>query len=211
MKELIHIEINENKWDKWAKSYDGKGWRYIYLRKCQSGVVSLLDIKENICVLDIGCGTGWALGQIAKLVDGKGSFYGIDLSAKMIEKAKESFKEQKQFQFMKANAESIPLEDNKFDVIICTNSFHHYLNPDKALKEMYRLLKAEGKVYILDPTVDMWILKIVSKLIKLLDPSQVKLYSTKEFKELIIGSGLMYVGRRKIRMQQKVHMGEKRL
>ena len=211
MKELIHIEINENKWDKWAKSYDGKGWRYIYLRKCQSGVVSLLDIKENICVLDIGCGTGWALGQIAKLVDGKGSFYGIDLSAKMIEKAKENFKEQKQFQFMKANAESIPLEDNKFDVIICTNSFHHYLNPDKALKEMYRLLKAEGKVYILDPTVDMWILKIVSKLIKLLDPSQVKLYSTKEFKELIIGSGLMYVGRRKIRMQQKVHMGEKRL
>ena len=211
MKELIHIEINENKWDKWAKSYDGKGWRYIYLRKCQSGVVSLLDIKESICVLDIGCGTGWALGQIAKLVDGKGSFYGIDLSAKMIEKAKENFKEQKQFQFMKANAESIPLEDNKFDVIICTNSFHHYLNPDKALKEMYRLLKAEGKVYILDPTVDMWILKIVSKLIKLLDPSQVKLYSTKEFKELIIGSGLMYVGRRKIRMQQKVHMGEKRL
>jgi len=211
MKEFIHIEINENKWDKWAKSYDGKGWRYIYLRKCQSGVVSLLDIKENICVLDIGCGTGWALGQIAKLVDGKGSFYGIDLSAKMIEKAKENFKEQKQFQFMKANAESIPLEDNKFDVIICTNSFHHYLNPDKALKEMYRLLKAEGKVYILDPTVDMWILKIVSKLIKLLDPSQVKLYSTKEFKELIIGSGLMYVGRRKIRMQQKVHMGEKRL
>ena len=131
MEESKHAEINEAYWDKWAGSMDSKGWRYDYLRKCQSGVISLLDIKENISILDIGCGTGWALGQIAKSVNGKGLFYGVDLSTKMIEKAKENFKEEKQFHFIKSNAESISLDDNLFDIIICINSFHHYLNPDK--------------------------------------------------------------------------------
>jgi len=209
MKESKHIEINEARWDKWASSLDGKGWRYDYLRKCQSCVVSLLDIKENISVLDIGCGTGWALGQVAKLADYKGSFYGVDLSAKMIEKAKENFSGKENFHFIKSNAESIPMDDNLFDVIICTNSFHHYFNPAKALKEMHRLLCTKGKVYILDPTVDNWMLKIISKIIKLLQPEHIKLYSTKEFKELMIGSGLQYVGCKIIRMYQKVHIGEK--
>ena len=93
MKESKHIQLNEAKWDKWAESFDGKGWRYDYLRKAQSSVISLLDIKENMNFLDIGCGTGWAIGQVAKLVDNKGSFYGVDLSPKMIEKAKENFKD----------------------------------------------------------------------------------------------------------------------
>lgn len=203
MKESKHIELNEAKWDKWANSLDGKGWRYDYLRHGQSGVISLLDIKENISFLDIGCGTGWALGQAAKLIDDKGSFYGVDLSAKMIEKAKENF------HFIKSNAESIPLDDNLFDIIICTNSFHHYLHPDKALKEMYRLLKVGGKIYILDPTADIWIIKIIDKLAKLLGHGHVKFYSTKEFKKLIVGAGLKYEGRETIRMHQKVHIGEK--
>jgi ubiquinone/menaquinone biosynthesis C-methylase UbiE len=209
MKESKHIEINEAKWDGWAESIDGEGFKYDYLRKAQSSVISLLDIKENISLLDIGCGTGWALGLAASLINNNGSYYGVDLSAKMIERAKENFKTKENFHFIKANAESIPLDDNLFDAIICTNSFHHYLHPDKALKEMYRLLKTGGKVYILDPTADFWIIKIMSKLFKLLEPGSVKLYSTKEFKELIVESGLKYAGRKIIRMHQRVHIGEK--
>ena len=200
MKESEHIKFNEAKWDKWADSLDGKGWRYDYLRHGQSGVISLLDIRENMNFLDIGCGTGWALGQIAKLIDDNGSFYGVDLSAKMIEKAKDNFKVKENFHFIKSNAESIPLDDNLFDIIICTNSFHHYLHPDRALKEMYRLLKTDGKVYILDPTADIWIIKIIDKLIKLLGHEHVKFYSTKEFKNLIINAGLKYEGHKIIRM-----------
>ncbi len=209
MKESEHVKLNEAKWDKWAASIDGKGWRYVYLRKCQSGVVSLMDIKENMNFLDIGCGTGWALGQIAKIINGKGSFYGIDLSDKMIEKAKENFKDNENFHFIKSNAESIPINDNLFDAIICTNSFHHYLNPDKALKEMYRLLKTGGKIYILDPTADFMFIKIINLLVKLFGHEHVKLYSTKEFKKLITDAGLKYIKCDKIGMQQKVHIGEK--
>lgn len=209
MKESKHIRLNEAKWNRWAKSLDNKNFKTDYLRKAQSSVISLLDIRENMNFLDIGCGTGWAVGQLAKSVNNKGSFYGVDLSPKMIEKAKENFKDIDTIHFVKANSESIPLDTGFFDSIICTNSFHHYLNPDKVMKEIYRLLKAGGKIYILDPTADFWFIKIIDKVVKLFEPEHVKIYSTEEFKRFIVNVGLKYVGCEKINVHQKVHIGEK--
>jgi len=206
---IEHIQINQAKWDKWAKSLDSNGWKYRYLRKAQTRVISLLDLKKGMNFLDVGCGTGWAIGQVANLVNDAGSFYGIDLSPKMIEKAKENFRGRSNFYFIKSNVESIPLGDEFFNIIICTNSFHHYLNPNKAVREMYRLLKKGGKVYILDPTADYWRVKIADKIIKLFEPEHVKLYSTKEFQSLFESVGLKYAGTRSADAYQKIHIGEK--
>ncbi len=209
MDESRHIELNENKWNKWAETADGKGWKYDYLRGAQLSLISILDIREKMNFLDIGCGTGWAIGQAARLIDFKGSFYGVDLSQKMIEKAKENFKEYPDFHFIKANSESIPLPDDFFEIIICTNSFHHYLHPDKAMKEMFRLLKRGGKVYILDPAADTWIIKVVDKIIKLFEPGHVKIYSSLEFKNLMSEAGLKYIGNEEIKSREKIQIGEK--
>jgi len=73
--ELKHLKLNEEKWDKRAKSFGGKGWRYDYLRQAQNDVISLLEIKENIHFLDVGCGTGRALGEVTKIVNGRGWFF----------------------------------------------------------------------------------------------------------------------------------------
>ena len=209
MDESKHLKINEAKWNKWAETIDGKSLRYDYLRSAQLGVISLLDLKENVSMLDIGCGTGWALGQAATLVSDKGTFYGVDLSEKMIEKAKENFRGKENFHFFKANAEEIPLEDNQFEIIICTNSFHHYLHQEKALKEMHRLLRTQGKVYILDPTVDFWFAKVLAKIFHLFDRAHVRLHSTKEFEKLITTAGFNYLGAEKIKWHQKVQVGKK--
>ena len=120
-----------------------------------------MDIKENSSFLDIGCGTGWAVGCVAALAANKGSFYGVDLSSKMIEKATENFKGNDAVRIIKSNVESIPLSDDFFNVIICTNSFHHYLHPDRALREIRRLLKYGGKLYLLDPTADSLLIKCI--------------------------------------------------
>lgn len=207
--EAKHTELNKEKWDKWSGSYDSKSWGTDYLRGVQSKLLSLLDIKGNINFLDVGCGTGWAVGEAAKLVDNKGQFYGIDLSTKMIEKAKSNFIGKDNFHFVQANAESIPLNDDFFDIIICTNSFHHYLHPDKALNEMYRVVKKGGEVYIVDLAADNWIAKIAGKIIKLVQPEHVKLYSAKEFQQLFENAGLKYVNLRTIKMFSRVHIAEK--
>jgi len=45
----------------------------------------------------------------------------------------------------------IPVEDNSFDVIICTEVFEHIPRPDLAVKEFSRILKSGGKLYITAP------------------------------------------------------------
>jgi len=109
---------------------------------------------------------------------------------------------------IEANSESIPLNDNFFDVIICSNSFHHYLHPDKAMKEIRRLLKPGGKIFILDPTADTLFIKFIDKIIKLVESAHVKMYSTKEFKQLMTTAELQYLESRTIK-GEKVHIGEK--
>ncbi len=204
-----HLELNEAKWNKWAENLDEKNWRNDYLRNAQSQVISLLNLQPGLHFLDIGCGTGWAVGQIAKLVNDQGLFYGVDLSPKMIEKAKSNFSGRDHLFFAQANVESIPLDSNFFDSIICTNSFHHYPNPRKALGEMYRLLKSGGKVYILDPTADTRFLKLVDKIIKIVEPEHVKMYSTKEFQQMFHNAGLKYSNSKIMNRHESIHIGEK--
>ena len=201
--------MNEAMWNEWAGSLDKKSRRSRFLRKAQSEVIAMLDVRENVHFLDVGCGTGWAVGQVANLVNGRGLFYGVDLSPKMIEKAKSNFSGKDNFRFIQANSESIPLNDSFFDIIICTNSFHHYLNPDKALKEMARLLKKGGKLFLLDPTADTWIAKFADTIIKSFEPEHVKMYSTKEFQQLFEQAGLKYSASKAINKYQGIHIGEK--
>ena len=205
-----HSQLNEAMWDKWAEAdtLDNNGLNSRFLRAAQSKVISLLNIQPNVHFLDIGCGTGWAVGQAANLVKGNGLFYGVDLSPRMIEKAKSNFSGKDNFHFLQANSESIPLDDNFFDIIICTNSFHHYLHPDKALREMRRLLKSGGKLYLLDPLADSWITKFWDMLAKLKEPEHVKFYSTKEFQQLFKQAGLKYSSAA-TNWRQGIHIGEK--
>jgi ubiquinone/menaquinone biosynthesis C-methylase UbiE len=204
-----HIRSNEALWDRRAKSFDSPDWKTNYLRKAQTALVSLLDLKENMVILDVGCGTGWALGQAAARLKGRGQFYGVDLSSKMIDKAKENFEGLDNFHFIKANAESVPLEGNLFDIILCSNSFHHYRHPDKALKEMYRLLKPGGRTCILDPTADHWYIKVVDRLARVIEPEHVRLYSSQEFQRLFVEAGLTYGESISILAHQKIHVGIK--
>ncbi len=208
--ESKHVELNRAKWDRWAGTLDRKSWRREFLRNAQSKVISLLDIRPGIHFLDIGCGTGWAVGQVAARAEGKGEFYGVDLSPKMIEKARQNFSSREEMHFLEANVESIPLDSDYFDIIICTNSFHHYPRPDRALAEMYRLLKRGGRLFILDPTADDWIRKTADKFVPLFEPEHVKMYSTKEFQRMFRDAGLRDMTSDETRATSKeIHVGEK--
>lgn len=111
----------------------------------QKKVISLLEFKDNVKILDIGCGTGAAIMYAAKLSNNNGEFYGIDLSYKMIEKAVEKSVEYKNVFFSNVNPEKMSFQNNFFDFIICNNSFHYYPNPVKVVNEIYRVLKLYGK------------------------------------------------------------------
>jgi ubiquinone/menaquinone biosynthesis C-methylase UbiE len=213
MDELKHSELNKKKWDRRAANFDEK--RFDYFRVMQKRLISLLGLKENQRLLDMGCGTGWAVRYAAGLVNQHGEFYGIDISTKMIEKAIAGSAGYKNIHFYQTDADQLPFKNDFFDFIICSNSFHHYFNPHKVLAEAYRVLKPACKIYILDLTADGFIGRMIDRRTKKREPEHVKFYSTDEYRQLFLKAGLRYLNSRVlpgrvIGFPMKVHIGEKK-
>ena len=103
-------------------------------------------------VLDIGTGPGSLVLEIAKLNPGI-EVVGIDMSKEMIAIAYENKNRvlpEGHVEFQVANASSIPFADEYFDFIVSTMSMHHWAEPEKCLKELARVLKKNGIVWIYD-------------------------------------------------------------
>ena len=204
-----HTRLNEKKWDLRAETYD-KLFHRFYFHFTQKRVISLLGLRENQCFLDIGCGTGWAVRYAASLVRNKGNFYGIDISSGMIEKAENNCKGCENIYFYKADAAALPFEGDFFDLIMCTNSFHHYFSPSKVLGEVYRVLKPGGKIYVAELTADGLIMRMVDKRLKKKEREFVKHYSTKEYNALFAEARLSYITSKLITPPVKVHVAVKK-
>ncbi len=205
--ESKHAELNAKKWDSRAETYDAK--MFDVMRYMQERVIALLPLKENLCFLDIGCGTGWAVRRVANLVNQRGEFCGIDLSPKMLERAVENSRDFKMVHFYQGNAEELPFQDSFFDVMLCTNSFHHYLHPTRALNEIRRVLKPGGRIYIADVATDEFLTNTLDWIIKQREPEHVRFHSTREFQRFFADAQLKHVASQTINFPFKVHIGEK--
>jgi ubiquinone/menaquinone biosynthesis C-methylase UbiE len=199
-------KVNEEMWDSRAETYDRC---LAFLRWTQKKLVSVLQLGGNPHLLDLGCGTGWAVRYAASLTNGHGQFYGIDISSKMIKKAEANSTNYRNVHFRRANAEELPFENCIFDRIICSNAFHHYSDPSKVIREARRVLKPRGRIYILDVTSDSFLTRILDRLAKKLERGHVKIYSTSEYRSLFTRAGLFYVTNKSILRSLKIHIGEK--
>ena len=199
-------KLNEDLWDTRAETYD---IRFSFTRWTQKKLVSLLQLGENPTLLDLACGTGRAERYAANRAKGKGMFYGVDNSSKMIEQAKAKSKNYTNTIFRKSKVEELPFDNSFFDFVISSNAFHHFSDPKKALKESCRVLKQRGKIYILDTTADNFFMRTVDRLSHRFEPAHIKLYSAKEFQQLFEKAGFHYAERKTIISAIKVHIGEK--
>lgn len=99
-------------------------------------------------VLDVGCGYGALMEQLY-IYNKKFNLTGIDISKAMIKIANQ-YSNLSNSRFRVMPADKITFNDGKFDVVICKDTFHHFDNPVKALKEMFRVTKKGGNIYITD-------------------------------------------------------------
>jgi ubiquinone/menaquinone biosynthesis C-methylase UbiE len=97
---------------------------------------------QNEKVLDVGCGDGQFLNILA--CEDK---YGLDISSFNIEIAKQH----KDIILIQGDAESLPYADKFFDVVICADVLEHVLKPEKVVEEIRRVLKDDGKLFIVVP------------------------------------------------------------
>ena len=103
-----------------------------------------MDFKN---LLDIGSGTGYLINMLSQTHEAE--FIGLDLSPEMVRVS--NSKNIKNAKFIEGRSDELPFEDEKFDVVTCSQSFHHYPDTDKAMQEAYRVLK-KGGIYIISDT-----------------------------------------------------------
>ena len=133
----------------WDKVFEKEGKFFIKPEKCVRKVTKFFK-KEGIKrVLDLGCGSGRHLVFLAK----RGfDVYGIDIAREGIKIAKEWLKEER----LKANLKigdfykRLPYKDDFFDAIISIAALHHGKIEEirKLIKEMKRILKPEGLIFV---------------------------------------------------------------
>jgi len=202
-----HLKKNAEKWDRRAGTYDSKFLDI--MRFMQYRTLMEVSKKENIQFLDIGCGTGWAVRKMAELTNNSGQYFGIDISPTMIKQAINSTGN-KTCSFQEASSDKLPFENDLFDSILCSNSFHHYPEPEKALQEMYRVLKRGGRIYITDFTTDGYFSRKVDDLFRSREKEHIKFHSTEEMKGYYKVANFKYIeGKRIIFPVMRIHIGEK--
>ena len=141
--------LSKRHFDGQAAEYDQRDTYYY----SQNGKISCRDIEEQIkgnaygALLDVGCGTGFLIDILTKQRTAK--YCGVDLSDEMIRVARG--KGIRGAAFTVGSADRLPYPDESFDIVTCSQSFHHYPYPEKAMGEALRVLKPGG-LYILSDT-----------------------------------------------------------
>ena len=127
-----------------------------------------LDEIDNPQILDVGCGTGRTAIRIAKELKNGGHLYGVDIYSKLAISGNaldtvqnnariEKIEDKTTFQY--GSATDIPFEKNYFDIVNVSSVLHEVHDPngqDKAMQELYRVLKPGGYLYLSEWNRTSW-------------------------------------------------------
>jgi SAM-dependent methyltransferase len=112
---------------------------------------SLLRLRPGERILDVGCGCGDDLRELATLVTPHGCAVGIDSSQAMIAEARQRNAGcELPLQFERGDAGQLRWRADYFDACRADRVFQHLPDPERALNEMLRVLKPGGRVLIVD-------------------------------------------------------------
>jgi len=140
---IDYQKITKKSYDKISKEWDSKR---SYIWSPVKVFLESLEKKEKLKLLDLGCGTGRFLQLAQKQGFQNKNIIGYDYSTGQLNITKS-----KGFQTQIGDLINLPFLNSSFDVILCIAAHHHLLEKEsqiKALKEMKRVLKPNGKILL---------------------------------------------------------------
>jgi len=113
-------------------------------------LVRQVNIQPKMKVLDLGCGTG-TLTLMLKRAGPEAEVIGMDGDPQVLDIARDKSRGTS-IQWDQGLASSLPYPDSVFDRVVTSLVIHHLVTDDKrrAFKEIYRVLKPNGELHILD-------------------------------------------------------------
>ncbi len=127
--------------------------RDVYWRRV---AVSRAGISPDSLILDLATGTGDVAIEVAKRTPDDVKIIGVDFCSEMIELAIKKVGEQKlndRISFQQGKAEDLPFSDGTFDRVIVAFGVRNFSDIYRGIKEIYRVLKDDGMVIILEFTL----------------------------------------------------------
>ena len=120
-----------------------------------STVIGLLNAKIGETILDVGCGNARDIKQI---VGSGATVVGVDLSHEMINEAMREFTEAESVnvQLEIGDVTMLRFPAESFDKILCSEVIEHVPDLERAISEMYRVLKPGGYLVVSSPNRHSW-------------------------------------------------------
>lgn len=142
-------------------------------------------LKPRGRLLDVACGNGYFVMNAIKYGL---ECYGVDISSEAIKIADKLTNGKAKF--YATPAEKLPFENNFFDYVTILGSLEHFMDKEKALNEVKRVLRRDGQVLITVPNANFWGYKITGKKGTEQQDAIETLYSLEGWKELLEKNGL---------------------
>lgn len=142
--------------------FDSVAGRYDLMNDLMSGgihrlwkdtLIRRIRPTPNLTYLDVAGGTGDIAFRLAKAIGTAEPITVSDINASMLEVGKSRAVDRGWlggFKWVEANAESLPFEDNSFNVYTISFGLRNVTHIDNALKEAYRVLKPGGRFFCME-------------------------------------------------------------
>jgi ubiquinone/menaquinone biosynthesis C-methylase UbiE len=111
--------------------------------------LSDLDLDDGTRALEVGCGTGAVTRALASL-PATGQVVGVDPSPGFLAVARELSERIPDLDFVEGDAKALAFEDGSFDAVVFHTTLCHVSDPDVALGEAFRVLRAGGRLAVFD-------------------------------------------------------------
>jgi len=115
--------------------------------------IDMSGVRPGNKVLDLAGGTGDLTKKFSKIVGPSGKVVLADINSSMLEVGRERLTNQGyvgNIEYVQANAQYLPFEDNTFDVITIAFGLRNVTDKDEALRSMFRVLKPGGRLLVLE-------------------------------------------------------------
>lgn len=171
-----------------ADRYDCR-WKGYILSTLQKAY-EVLNPTGDERILDIACGTG-VLEEIILKKHPYQQLVGLDLAEGMLRAACKKFTPPEtnhpNVHFLCGNAAKLPFIDESFNIVICCNALHYFIDPPKVLVECHRVLNSNGRIIFLDWCRNYFTCQLLEIFHRVLGPTYHRCYRFEELQSIIEG------------------------